>query len=99
MAYRLRLSREAEEHFAHLAARQQSIVLDALKVQLRHEPLRQTRNRKLLRPNPLAAWELRVGPLRIFYEVDAEEADVVNVLAIGIKTGDRLFIAGVEMRI
>jgi len=70
-----------------------------LEVQLRDEPLRETRNRKLLRPNPMAAWELRVGPLRIFYEVDAEEADVVNVLAIGIKTGNRLFIAGEEMRI
>jgi hypothetical protein len=51
------------------------------------------------RGNPLAAWELRVGPVRIFYEVDAEEADVVNVLAIGIKSGNRLFIAGQEMRI
>ena len=68
-------------------------------MQLRDEPLRETRNRKLLRPNPMAAWELRVGQLRIFYEVDAEEADVVNVLAIGIKTGNRLFIAGQEMRL
>jgi len=31
--------------------------------------------------------------------VDTEEADVVNVLAIGIKTANRLFIAGEEMRI
>lgn len=68
-------------------------------MQLRDEPLRETRNRKLLRPNPLAPWELRVGPLRVFYEVDAEEADVVNVLATGIKSANRLFIAGEDMRI
>lgn len=93
------MSREAEEHFAQLSARQQSIVLGALKVQLRDEPLRQTRNRKLLRPNPLAPWELRVGALRVFYEVDTEEADVVNVLAIGIKRANHLLIAGEEMRL
>jgi len=93
------LSREAEEHFARLSARQQSLVLRAVKVQLRHEPLRETRNRKLLRPNPLAPWELRVGALRVFYEVDTEEADVVNVLAIGIKAASRLSIAGEEMHI
>ena len=93
------MSREAEEHFARLSARQQSLVLRAVKVQLRHEPLRETRNRKLLRPNPLAPWELRVGALRVFYEVDTEEADVVNVLAIGIKAASRLSIAGEEMHI
>lgn len=68
-------------------------------MQLSHEPLRKTRNRKPLRPNPLAPWELRAGALRIFYEVDAEEAGMVNVLAIGIKRGNRLFIEGEEIRI
>jgi mRNA-degrading endonuclease RelE of RelBE toxin-antitoxin system len=95
----IRFSTEAERHFAHLDVRQQSIVLHALNVQLRHEPLRMTRNRKPLRPNPLAPWELRVGPLRVFYEVDAEETGVVNILAIGIKTGNRLLIAGEEMHV
>ncbi len=75
------------------------IVLDAIKVQLRHEPVRETRNRKPLRPNPLAPWELRAGALRVFYEVDAEEANLVNILAIGIKRGNRLLIAGEEIRI
>jgi len=74
-------------------------VLDAIKVQLRYEPLRETRNRKQLRPNPLAPWELRVGSLRVFYEVDTREPDLVNVLAIAIKKGNRLIIAGKEIRI
>ena len=76
-----------------------SFPLDAVKVQLRHEPLRETRNRKQLRPNPLAPWELRVGALRLFYEVDALEPDLVNVLAIGIKRGHRLIVAGKEIHI
>ncbi len=42
-------------------------LLSAIEVQLVHEPLTETRNRKLLRPNPIAPWELRVGDLRAFY--------------------------------
>lgn len=99
MEYRIQFAESAEEHFAHLTARQQAIVLDAIKVQLRYEPLRETRNRKRLRPNPLAPWELRVGALQVFYEVDADEADLANILAIGVKRGNRLFIAGKEIRI
>jgi len=34
-----------------------------------------------------------------FYEVDALEQDLVNVLAIGIKRGNLLIVAGKEIRI
>ena len=74
-------------------------MLDAVRVQMRYEPLQETRNRKQLRPNPFAPWELRVGSLRVFYEVDALEPDLVNILAIGIKKGNRLLIAGEEIDI
>jgi len=99
VAYSVRFAESGEEHFAQLTARQQAIVLDAVKVQLSYEPLRKTRNRKPLRPNPLAPWELRVGSLRVFYEVDALEPDLVNVLAIGVKKGNRLIVAGKEIHI
>jgi mRNA-degrading endonuclease RelE of RelBE toxin-antitoxin system len=99
VAYRIRFAESAEDHFAQLSARQQAILLAAAKVQLRYEPLRETRNRKQLRPNPLAPWELRVGSLRLFYEVDALESDLVNILAIGIKRGNRLIVAGKEIHI
>ena len=99
MAYRIQFTKSAEEHFADLTARQQAIVLNAIKVQLRHEPTKDTRNRKPLRPNPLAPWELRVGFLRVFYELDALESDLVNILAIGIKKGHVLIISGKEIQI
>ncbi len=99
MAYRIRFAESAEEHFGHLTAWQRSMVLDGVKTQLRYEPLRETRHRKQLRPNPLAPWELRAGALRVFYEVDTLEPDLVNVLAIGIKRGNRLIVAGKEIRI
>jgi len=97
--HKIRFAESAEEHFAQLTARQQAIVLDAVKVQLRYEPLRETRNRKQLRPNPLAPWELRASALRVFYEVDAMKSGLVNVLAIGVKRGNRLIIAGKEIQI
>lgn len=99
MAYRIRFAQTAEEHFAQLTTRQQSTLLDAVKVQLRYQPLRETRNRKRLRPNPFAPWELRVGSLRVFYEIDALESDLVNILAIGIKRGNRLIVSGKEIHI
>ena len=99
MAYQIRFTESAEKHFSQLTARQKAIVLDAVRVQLRYEPLRETRNRKQLRPNPLAPWELRVGLLRVFYEVDALESKFVNVLAIGIKRRNQLLVSGKEIQI
>ena len=99
MAYRIQFTESAEEQLAQLTARQQATALDAVRVQLRYEPVRETRNRKQLRPNPFAPWELRVGFLRVFYEVDALESDLVNVLAIGIKRGNRLIVSGKEIHI
>ena len=59
--------------------------------QLIHEPTRETRNRKQLRPNELAEWELRVDEFRVFYDVTDE---AVNIVAIGLKQGNELFIHG-----
>ena len=99
MVYEVRFADDVKGHLNALTIPERLAALDAIERQLLHEPLVETRNRKPLRPNPIAPWELRVGKLRVFYEVDAEKADVVNVLAIGIKTGNRLFIASQEMRI
>jgi hypothetical protein len=59
-------------------------VLNVVDEQLQHQPTVETRNRKPMRPNPIAPWELRVGDLRVYYEVDVVEA-VARVLAVGVK--------------
>ena len=65
-----------------------------IEVQLSDLPFVVTRKRKRLRQNPIAPWELRIKNVRVFYDVvDAVNADVVNILAVGIKEGNRLFIA------
>jgi len=74
---------------------EQQLILDAIERQLSTEPLIPTRNRKLLRPNRLATWELRVDRYRIFYNVEIDNG-VVSVKAIGWKEHNTLFIRGKE---
>jgi mRNA interferase RelE/StbE len=61
---------------------------------LTHQPTVQTRNRKPLRSNLLAPWELRVGDLRVYYTVVEGPEPVVAVQAIGVKRRNRVYIGG-----
>jgi mRNA interferase RelE/StbE len=97
--YRLRFAESAERQFSGFSARDRRTMLDQMKRQLRYEPFGETKNRKRLRPNPLAAWELRIGSFRVFYELDAMDSDLVNILAVGVKKDNRLFIAGREVKL
>jgi mRNA-degrading endonuclease RelE of RelBE toxin-antitoxin system len=76
----------------------QNALLDAIDQQLVSEPLTQTRNRKPLRPNDLATWEMRVGSHRVFYDVD-EEGSKVTIKAVGLKEHNKLFIRGKEYQL
>lgn len=78
----------------YLAARQQAIVLDTVDEQLTHQPTVETRHRKPMRPNPLAPWELRIGALRVYYDVEAELELVVLIRAVGLKERNRVRIGG-----
>jgi mRNA-degrading endonuclease RelE of RelBE toxin-antitoxin system len=75
-----------------LTARQQAQILDAVEGQLTHQPTIETRNRKFMRPNPLAPWELRIGLLRVYYDVEDDPEPVVVVLAVGVKMRNRVRI-------
>ena len=90
MAYRIEYSPDAEDHLRTLTAREQTIVLDAVDRQLVYQPITETRNRKLMRPNPLATWELRIGNLRVYYETQDTPEAVVFVRAVGVKLRHRV---------
>lgn len=100
MPYEIRFADCVHGHLAVLTAAERARVLDAIGEQLGHQPLIETRNRKPLRPNPVAPWELRVGPLRVFYDVVAGDPEskarpnVVYILAVGKKQRNVLRIAG-----
>ncbi|MEQ9485936.1 type II toxin-antitoxin system RelE family toxin [Coleofasciculus sp. F4-SAH-05] len=94
MAYRIEYSPESETHLQYLTARQQAIVLDTVDEQLMYQPTVETKNRKLMRPNPLAPWELRIGNLRVYYDIEEEPDAVVYINAVGIKERNQVRIAG-----
>lgn len=92
MPFLVEYSPDAEDHLRALTARQQRMVLDAVGTQLVHEPTVETRNRKPMRPNPVAPWELRIGNLRVYYDVETEPERVVYIRAVGIKLRNRVRI-------
>ncbi len=99
MPYRIDYSPDAVDHLRGLAVRDQRIVVDGVDEQLSHQPLVETRNRKPMRPNPIAPWELRIGELRVYYEVKEEPDPVVTVLAVGVKERNVVRIGGEEVNL
>ena len=97
MAYEIRFALSAKQQLRAFLVGERAIIVAGIETQLAQEPLVETRNRKRLRPNPIAPWELRVRDMRVFYEVD--EPGVVTVLAIGTKRGNRLYIEGEEVEL
>jgi mRNA-degrading endonuclease RelE of RelBE toxin-antitoxin system len=91
--YRIEFTPEAYDDLGSLRKFDQKRLVAAVEVQLLHEPTRETRNRKRLRPNNLAEWELRVEAFRIFYDVLIED-EIIKVVAIGQKEGNDLFVHG-----
>lgn len=85
MKYRIEYSPVTENHLRALTARQQVTVLDTVEVKLQHEPNIETRNRKPMRPNPVAPWELRIGNLRVYYDIQERPERIVFIRAVGIK--------------
>jgi mRNA-degrading endonuclease RelE of RelBE toxin-antitoxin system len=75
MAFKITITAEANNHLQSLPVRERRIVEAAVLTRLKYKPTMPTRAIKRLRPNPLAEFELRVGDLRVLYNV--EESEVV----------------------
>lgn len=93
--FKVELTPEAIEDLRSFKKNESRRVIDAVEKQLKHEPTMKTRNRKKLRPNKLAEWELRIDRFRVFYDVD-DEMEIVKIVAVGFKCGNALFIHGEE---
>jgi mRNA-degrading endonuclease RelE of RelBE toxin-antitoxin system len=93
--YKIAFTPEATADLDALRAFDARRVIAEIENQLSQSPATPTRNRKRLRPNRLAEWELRVGEFRVFYDIIADDV-LVRIVAVGTKVGDRLFIHGEE---
>lgn len=96
--FAIKFTPEAIEDLRSYTKRDQKRIIDEVESCLRHEPNRETRNNKRLRPNRLAEWELRVGAFRVFYDID-EAHGAVKIEAIGHKQGNCLYVRGEEFQL
>jgi mRNA-degrading endonuclease RelE of RelBE toxin-antitoxin system len=95
--FRLVYAAAAVRHLAKLTARQRTTVLDVVALKLMHEPTVPTRSRKRLRENEVAPWELRIGDIRVYFDVEEDPEAVVTIRAVGVKTRERVVIGGEEV--
>ncbi|MCZ6626338.1 MAG: type II toxin-antitoxin system RelE/ParE family toxin [Deltaproteobacteria bacterium] len=81
MRFAVVLAPEAVEDFRKLKAHLRSAVRDALETHLRHEPMKTSRSRiKRLRGLARPQYRLRVGDVRVFYDVSAETVEVLAIV-------------------
>ena len=92
-----------KQHLKAIEPKYWALIRNNLEEQLRFEPDSETKNRKPLKRPVVysASWELRFGPdnrFRVFYRIDIDN-QVVIILAIGEKIGNRLVIGGEEIEL
>jgi len=96
MPYEIALSATAANDLRSLRPFDRAKVAHQIDAQLQSQPLVETRNRKPLRmeegllpfEHVPPVWELRVGGLRVYYDVE-KDAGVVNVRAVRRKPPHR----------
>jgi mRNA interferase RelE/StbE len=82
MRYEIVLAPEAMEDFHLLKARLRAEIRDALETHLRFEPQRASRSRiKRLRGLSRPQYRLRVGEVRVFYDVVDSNVEILAIVA------------------
>ena len=86
---------QALEHLRWLSIYQQRSVTDGIRRHLvENDPRSENRNKfRLRRASEAADYELRLGDLRVFYQI---EESLIFVTAVGIKRGNTLIVKGEE---
>jgi len=102
-AYKLVYAPQVKQHLKAIEPKYFPLIRTKIETQLRLEPTVETRNRKPLKQQAdfEGEWELRFDPenrFRVFYAIDVENHEV-QILAIGVKKGNRLFIGGEEVEL
>lgn len=82
MRYEILLAPEADDDLRALKANLRAAVREALDTRLRHEPTKVSRSRiKRLRGLSRPQYRLRVGEVRVFYDVTRSTVEVLAIVA------------------
>ena len=93
--YQIEFTPKARKDLKWFKKREQTEILDGIESNLTYEPNIETHNRKRLRQNEIAEWDLRLGKYRVFYDVE-ETVLIVSIEAVGIKLGNTFYFQGKE---
>src|SRR5215510_4100514 len=91
MEFTVNITPSAREDIRYLKVYEQRIIASGIRTYLTQDALVETERRKLLEPNDLAPWELRIDRYRVFYDV---EDATVQIIAVGYKEHNDLYIRG-----
>jgi mRNA-degrading endonuclease RelE of RelBE toxin-antitoxin system len=82
MRFEIVLAPEAFEDLRKLKASLRTTVREALETHLRHEPLKTSRSRiKRLRGLSRPQYRLRVGEVRVFYDISGSTVEILAIVA------------------
>ena len=97
--FEIAISQRGDESLQLLSAAQQRLVADAIARHLTFEANRETRNRKPMRDNLVGSWELRLGTLRVLYDVTDAPPFRVLVTLVLVKRRNRWFAGSEELQL
>jgi mRNA interferase RelE/StbE len=81
MRYEIELAPQAAQDYRDLNAHVRGVVRDSIETHLRHKPMRTSKSRiKRLRGLSRPQYRLRVGDLRVFYDVTELTVQVLAVV-------------------
>jgi len=88
LRFEIILSPEAVEDFRSLSgARLRAEVRDGIETHLRHEPMKTSKSRiKRLRGLRKPQYRLRIGEVRVFYDVEEDEVHVLAIVPKSLAT-------------
>lgn len=99
MPYRVAYSAAAELDMRrpYLSVRDETTVRALARQLLTEQPDAESSRRRRMDPNPLAAtWELRLGELRAYYDID-EASRTVWIVRVGHKRRERVVVRGIQV--
>ena len=81
MKYEIVLSPKAAQTYKALGARQKAEVRETIETHLRHEPMKISKSRiKRLRSLSKPQYRLRIGDLRVYYDVSKSTVEVLAIV-------------------
>ena len=82
MRYEIIKAPEADQDLKRLSAHVRAEVNDAIEIHLRHEPTKTSKNRiKRLRGLSRPQYRLRVGEVRVFYDIEGRSVHILAVVS------------------